>query len=172
MIELLPGEKVLTEVRKHWLVFAVESITLGAAALLPFVLLAAPPVERWAMGAGAPTVTFCIAAWLLVLWIGFFVAFTGYHLDVLVVTDRRLVDVEQVRLFSRDVTIVPLENIEDIKVVIAGFVPTLFRFGTLSIQTAAETREVVIHGVRHPEAARELVLRLRAEAVGKATRQP
>jgi hypothetical protein len=53
-----------------------------------------------------------------------------------VVTDRRIILVDQVHFFSRNVSVFRLERMQDIEFKITGIIPTLLNFGTLKAQTA------------------------------------
>lgn len=173
MIQLLEGEKVIVGIRKHWFVFFIEAIGLFIAALVPFALL--PFAERFfpeAVAAVGVTqfenaIVFFAAAWLILLTMVFFVIFTNYYLDMLIVTNQRLIDIDQIALFSRDVATMPLHNLEDVKVEELGIFATLFKFGNLHIQTAAETKEVVIRGIRHPERAKDWVMNAYQQAIAR-----
>ena len=157
MIELYTDEEVLAEMRRHWFVIASEAIFLGAAAVAPlfafFVLRKFVPVSL-----PLSALSFFYSVFLFLLWVAFFVAWTNYYLDVLVVTNKRIIDIEQVSLFSRDNVSVPLQNIQDVKVEVFGILPSLLDYGNLSVQTAGESREVVISRIAHPHKAREQIL--------------
>ncbi|MDP2704369.1 MAG: PH domain-containing protein [bacterium] len=157
MIELYKDEKVVAEMRRHWFVIASEGILLGAAAIAPlfafFILREFVPIQL-----PSSALFFFYSVFLFLLWILFFVAWTNYYLDVLVITNQRIIDVEQVSLFSRDNVSVPLENIQDVKVEVFGILPSLLDYGNLSVQTAGESREVVISRIAHPHKARERIM--------------
>lgn len=157
MIELYKDEEVLAEMRRHWFVIAGEGVLLGAAAAAPlfafFVLREFVP-ESFPFSA----LFFFYFVFLFFLWILFFVAWTNYYLDVLVITNKRIIDIEQVSLFSRDNVSVPLQNIQDVKVEVFGILPSLLDYGNLSVQTAGESREVVISRIAHPHRVRERIL--------------
>jgi hypothetical protein len=160
MIALQREEKVLMEVRKHWLAICIHAIVLTILALVPLAI--APLVLQYlfpdlASEEGNLLETmylFGAAAWLWFVWVMFFVAWTNYYLDVLVITNKRLIDMEQFVLFSRDEVTIPLTNIEDIKIEVIGFLATVFRFGNLQIQTAGAERETITKNIRRPELVR------------------
>lgn len=171
MIDLLPGEKVIVGIRKHWLIFVVEIAGLIIAGLVPLILapwsdvVLKPLFPAWSAAQLANLTTFFMAGWLLLLFFIFFVLLTTYYLDILIVTSERLIDVEQLSLFSRNVAVAPLANIEDVKVEVLGIFATLLRFGNIQIQTAAETKEILMKGIRHPEYARNVILQAYHEAI-------
>lgn len=90
---------------------------------------------------------------LLIEWI-------DYYFDVWVVTDKRLIDVDQVGLFKRVVSETRLDRIQDATVEINGMFPTLFHYGNIHIQTAARTQRFVIRQVSEPTRVRSTVLNM------------
>lgn len=168
-IQLDPGEHIIREVRRHPFPFIMEVSFLAL-----FILV--PPILFWADHALnielVWTVTwaefvFVYSVILLCAWISFFIMWTNYYFDVLVVTDQRLIDIEQKRFFARDMATLRLDKIEDIKIEITGLLPTLLNFGTLHIQTAAEAREFVLKNIPHPQQTKDVIWDLHVAQVDK-----
>jgi hypothetical protein len=142
-IKLEPGEVVLATVRKHWFVILAELFGTFVLVLLPFLVLlglAIFPNAFNLIGVNiyefANVAAFFISVWLLLSLLGGFAIWTHYYLDLWVVTDRRIVLVDQVRFFSRNVSVFRLERMQDIEYQVKGIIPTLLNFGTLKAQTA------------------------------------
>lgn len=76
---------------------------------------------------------------------------TDYYLDVWILTDKRLIDVEQRGLFHRKVSSLDLRNIQDIKIETKGLIATFLKFGDIHVQTAGADREFVIREAYNPE---------------------
>lgn len=163
MTLLQPDEKVILEARRHWFSIAMEGVLFALSALAPFVLLPviftlAPDLDFiLATPAYVYTIGFLLSGWLLSLWTIFFVVWTNYYLDILIVTDKQVIDIEQFNLFARDQVIMPLQNIQDIKIEVLGIIPTLLGFGDLHIQTASTAREVVLRGIRNPLEVKKVI---------------
>ncbi len=71
--------------------------------------------------------------------------------DVFVLTDLRVVDVDQQGILSRTVAETALSGIQDVAWGRKGTIQTLFRTGTLSIQPAGGGRVMVIMDIPRPE---------------------
>lgn len=170
MIQLHPEEKLLAAERRHWLPIALESASLLVAALLPLSLLIG--TELVPAGAVATVneyrsfLWFLYTVWLLGLWMVFAISLTNYYLDVLLITNRRVIDVEQLGLFSRDVAELHLENIVDLHVEIKGFVASFFNYGNLYLQTSSERPQFSMNNVPDPHRVQEMISKARL-AVGK-----
>lgn len=173
MMQLHPNEQLLTAERRHWLPIAIESASLLIAALLPLSLL----VGAELMPAGAVATVneyrsfawFLYAVWLLGLWMVFSISITNYYLDILLITNRRVVDIEQLGLFSRDVAELHLENIVDIHVEIKGFVASFFNYGNLYLQTSSERPQFSMNNVQDPHRVQEMISKARLAAIKEAS---
>jgi hypothetical protein len=142
-IELEVDEKVITTVRKHWFVITIELIAILGVGIMPVILamivLQLPPnlailnlVEF-----NMPLIIYGLAAWLLFSTIAATMAWTSYFLDLWVITDRRIIVIDQLSFFNRKVSNFRLERLQDIKVTVKGIIPTLLNFGTIRAQTAS-----------------------------------
>ena len=88
----------------------------------------------------------------------FFIEFVLYYLDVWVVTNDRIIDVDQISLFSRTISELDLASIQDVTTDIKGFFPTLFNYGEVIVKTASDNPNIIFHQVPHPNKVRaELV---------------
>ena len=90
----------------------------------------------------------------------FYTAFVDFYLDVWIVTNDRIVDIEQFGLFSRTVSELDLFRIQDVTVDVHGFFPTMFHYGNLSVKTASTNLNIVFKNIPHPNKVRQELLRL------------
>lgn len=169
MVNFEEGEKIIKVVRRHYLVIVPIITTLMLIALAPLIFYLLIVSDFVSLDQNIKMIiedffmkwkTFGYSLWLLLLWIIFFIEWTDYYLDLWVITDRRIIDVEQKGFFRREVTSFRYEQIQDITVETRGLIETLFKFGTLHIQTAGHNREIIIRDAHYPEEARTLILRL------------
>lgn len=141
-IEMEADERVLDTVRKHWFVITLQLVFVFLLACMPLVFLVgyafAPHLPALdALFAGeAPLVTFSVCAWLVCMTMMGFTVWTHYYLDLWVITDRRIIVIDQQAFFNRKVSSFRLERLQDIKITIKGIIPTLLNFGTIRAQTA------------------------------------
>jgi uncharacterized membrane protein YdbT with pleckstrin-like domain len=87
-----------------------------------------------------------------------FAVWTDYYLDIWIVTNRKLVSIDQIGLFNREISTLRMERIQDVTFSINGIVATLLNFGDIHVQTAAEEREFVMRGIAHPDRVKRLIL--------------
>lgn len=168
MIKLNDNERALYEVRKHPYVMIASAAALALAALIPLAFLLAlgtvGTLSAELIRNATPLALFLYSLWLLGLWAFLFIEWTDYYLDVWIVTERRIVDVEQLGLFHREVISLEYDDIQDITVETRGIFQSLFGFGDLHVQTAGAKREIVLRNARDPEAARTEIMRLQSKA--------
>lgn len=173
MIAFEEGEQIVKVIRRHYLVIVEKALFLIMMAVAPAVLFSVlssgfipldvalssaleSAMQQWKV--------FAYSLWLLILWIAFFIEWTDYYLDLWIITNKRVIDVEQNGFFHREITSFNFEQIQDITVETKGFVETFLRFGTLHIQTAGHNREIIIRDAERPEDARALILKLQNQS--------
>ncbi|MBX4210949.1 PH domain-containing protein [Candidatus Parcubacteria bacterium] len=171
-IILEEGERIILEIRKHWLVFISEAFIIFISALAPLIMLAfvvkADIVHIPEVSARFSNLfLFVYALWLLVLWMVLFLFWTDYYLDVWLVTDRRIIAIDQKGLFNRQVSSFRLDTIQDITVETNGILPTLFDFGNVLVETAAEIPMFKIPSVAHVTKVKEIITDEHNKAIEK-----
>lgn len=160
MLFLGPNEKVLLVVRKHWFVVARQVVVVILLLLAAPLLLGVLPVLTAELDPALvePLVNSGLSLYIMVLLIFFFLFWTDYYLDMWIITTERIVDIEQRGLFSREVSEIPLQHVQDVTIEIRGIVETFLRFGTIRIQTAGE-REFTIKNIPRLYEAKNLILK-------------
>ncbi|MFA5130033.1 MAG: PH domain-containing protein [Patescibacteria group bacterium] len=97
-------------------------------------------------------------------WLFLFQNFADWYLDVWIVTNRRIVNIEQHGLFGRTTSELMLYNVQDVTSDIRGFFATMFSYGNISIQTAAEKEHFLFENVAHPNEIAKRILELTHDA--------
>lgn len=156
-----PDETVILKFRKHWFILLQATVGTIVLAAIPFVIfgifksLGVIPTDTIAPAA----TTFASALWLLLIWLSLSVIWTNYYLDLWIVTDRRIMNIEQVALFNREVTTWRMERVQEVTITQRSFVQTLFDFGTIEVETAGPSDEfAIIRGIPHPELVQRTIL--------------
>jgi hypothetical protein len=161
-LHLDPGESVIMEVRKHWFVFFAYGAFLFVAAVVPPIfyetIVHFINIDVSIQGDFSSLVTFAYMLWLLILWMGFFVQWTNYYLDVWYVTQKRIIDVEQKSLFHREISSLRFDKIQDLTINVKGLLATFLNFGDVQVQTAAENSEDFhMTNAANPERVRQII---------------
>ena len=68
-------------------------------------------------------------------------------------------DIKQRRYFSREVSSLFLSRVQDVTTDVNGILSSLLDIGDITVQSAGEEREFIMHGISKPERMRDLILR-------------
>lgn len=167
MIELLSGEEIKRMVRKHWFVFAGQIFAIFLLAFAPLLVFLSLRSAGDLLGEEVklkiaqsfenfPTMFFLIL-WFFFLWIGIFVLWTSYYLDVWVVTNKRIMNIRQQGFFAREVSTFRIDRVQDVTVTIEGLIPTLLDFGDITAHTAGDNRSFTMHSAPNPALVKEIM---------------
>lgn len=159
-MKLHQGEKRIAVFRKHWFYIAIEIVMFAILAIMPYVLLniyqtyvPTPLPDRL-----LPYLHLFLSVWTLFIWIGLFISISNYCLDLWILTNERLVDVEQRSLFSRSVATLQIDKIQDVTIKTSGVLEELLSIGHVSVQTAGADREFQLPHMANPELVKEKIL--------------
>lgn len=127
-------EKIVLMVRKHPVTNLPWVFMAFILALLPKLFIFLPTINEL-----PPDYQFVLGAvWYLIVTAYVLESFLKWFYDVDIVTDERVVDIDFNNLIYKKVSDAKLDKIEDITYTQGGVVRTLFDYGNVYIQTAAE----------------------------------
>jgi len=86
--------------------------------------------------------------------------FLDYWLDTWIVTNRRILNIEQNGLFGRTTSELRLYRVQDVTAKVAGFVQSMLDFGMVYVQTAGEKEYFTFEDVPHPNLISKQILEL------------
>jgi len=157
-----PDEKVLLILHRHWfdilsqfiLIFFLILIFFGSFGLyfVSFNFSNNPNYRNLLL--------FGQNSFFLFIWLAFFVIWIDYYFDVWIVTNRRIVNIEQNGLFNRKTSELELEKIQDVTTDVKGIIPTFFNYGDIQVQTAGEQEKFLFHNIANPYQVKDLIMNL------------
>ncbi len=145
--EWFSGEVIKFVFRRHWMhiffigrftwiLLPITIIATIVGLLLPFLIIV--PVVLW-------VIQLMALAWVINDWLN----------DYLIVTDRRIIDLEKVSFFNSVKTEIPLDKVQEVKIVTKrGTIDYLFRVGTVTISSSGRT-SITFNHLRDPERIRK-----------------
>lgn len=163
--ELEPGEHVVREARKHWLLFLGELLPYAILAVIPFalpkLLVLAPMVASYTtfFEYHMPFARAALGVYLLIVWTSAWGTFTRYFLNAWVLTNMRIVDIKQRRYFSREVSGLFLSRVQDVTTDVNGALASLLNIGDIKVQSAGADIEFTMRGIPRPEQMRDIILK-------------
>lgn len=157
------GEQILLVLHRHWfnilsqfvLILFMLFMLLGSFLYLPLIF---SDIEE---SLGPHVFLFLENLFLLFIWIFSFLIWIDYYFDVWIVTNERIVNIEQKGLFARVVSELELEKIQDITTDVEGVIKTFLNYGDLQVQSAAEQERFLFRNIPDPYAVKNLIMNLR-----------
>ena len=140
------NEKVYITARRHWLVF-VEKVFLHIVfGIVPYIFYLVlgyilPTINSHPVI--DPAITLFFSLYYLYLLLFIYHDFVDYYLDVWIVTDERIVRIEQLGLFRRTVAEIKLYRIQDVSTEVRGILRTFLGYGSLKIQSAGTEQQFI-----------------------------
>lgn len=145
--------------RRHPITFIAKIFLCLLLFALPFLL--SPILEALlADPYWGPTLILLGSAYLLLVTVFFHALFVDYYLDIWIVTNDRIVDIQQSGLFKRTVAELDLKQVQDVTSQTIGIFGTFFNYGTVGIQTAGAKQKFDFQNVANPHEIRGELLKL------------
>ena len=99
----------------------------------------------------------------ILLWFGigiFWILYLVYEwfFDVCVVTDQRIIDIDQQGFFHQKVSEAGLSKVQDVIYEIRGFIQTFFNFGDVTVYTAGNDEGFTFENVHEPQKVHQKLL--------------
>jgi uncharacterized membrane protein YdbT with pleckstrin-like domain len=148
-----PGEKLVLFLRRHWIILVSRWFIFAGLALIPLGFYAFIYYNYfWILEHSFlyPMLLLLASAYYLFIMLFFFNSFIDYYLDVWIVTDQRIINIEQRGMFNREIAEHDLDKIQDVSGLQKGFFQTLFSYGDVHVQTAGEIQRFIFRQVDNP----------------------
>lgn len=166
LIKQKPYERVVYVLRRHWFTFLPKILIFVILSVIPPILYLMITTLFPAVLLNDILVALGIlfgSLYYLSILLFFYTEFIIFYLDMWVVTNDRIMDIEQLGLFSRTISELDLFRIQDVTTDVHGFFATLFDYGDVSVKTASSNVHIVFYKVPHPNTIRENLIRLSHE---------
>ena len=100
---------------------------------------------------------FLVSLVLPIFWCLIFLEVTKYYFTYWIITNRRIIEARLIGLFNVQYSSIELDKIQDMTVKVRGLLPSIYHFGDLRIQTAAEKGEFILDQIRDPEVVKQVI---------------
>jgi uncharacterized membrane protein YdbT with pleckstrin-like domain len=155
-------EEVRQVIHRHWfdilthflLIILFAFLLVGSLIALPLLFpdMLSDAIERF--------ILFMENTFLLFIWLFGFLTWIDYYFDVWIITNERIVNIEQQGLFDRHISELNFSNIQDVTTSVEGIIPTVLNYGDVFIQTAGEKERFVFHMVPDPYRIKDTVMEI------------
>ena len=143
-------EEPVRIVRKYWITLVGPLSVSALCSIAPFFFLV--PLFRL----GSLGVAFFVILAVTGLLI-FFRSLYVYSLNAFLITNKRIIDIDQHGFFRKTVSESSYQSIQDVSVRFHGIFQTVFHYGSILIQTAGSTANLEIFDAKNPEAVQDIV---------------
>jgi hypothetical protein len=152
-------EEILLVLRRHWFTnikwILITLVMLICPVVVPFIpILSFFPVRY--------NILF-VLFWYLVTMAFVFEQFLSWYFNVTILTDERLIDINFDNLLNKRFAEAKIEMIQDVSSKTGGVSQTLFNYGSVLIQTAAEIPNFNLEMVPNPNLVLKVIKEMRQE---------
>jgi uncharacterized membrane protein YdbT with pleckstrin-like domain len=153
-------EKVVFVIRHHWTIlivpFIVGSVVLGLTGIIVLILSSFGNIT---LSESGETIATCVVSLIFLFTILYvFLSWLIRYLNVIILTGEHLVEIQQLGVFSRKISELDLDCIEDASSAQKGFIQTMFQFGDVLIQTAGELPNFNLVGIENPNGIQQKIM--------------
>jgi len=152
-------EEILLILRRHWVTnlpwFFMALVLFFAPAVLTFFPLLSSFPEKYRF--------VFVIIWYLITLMFIFEKFLSWFFNMTIITDERIIDINFINLTTKKVSDCELDKIQDVSFDNSGAFGTIFNYGNVTVQTAAEIVEFIFDDVPRPAKVAEILQRLRTE---------
>src|SRR3989344_7267387 len=161
------NEQILQVIHCHWFNITLH---LGIMLLLSFFLLGSISFipllfPETASLQSASFFAFIQSTLLLFMWLYGFLTWIDYYFDVWIITNERIVNIEQRGLFARHISELNFGSVQDVTTVVTGILPTVLNYGDVVVQTAGEKERFVFRMIPDPYIIKDSIMKLSKNAL-------
>lgn len=161
---MMPEEKIIKVYRKNIFVLFKKIILFLVLIILPaivaFIMINYIFPDIIYNELAYPIFLVILNSYYLFLWLFFFFSFIDYYLDIWIITNERIIDIEQNGFFSRVIAEQRLYRIQDVASEVSGFFETVLKFGNVFVQTAGAKQRFIFEDVSNPDEVRDMIIKL------------
>ncbi|MBM2820252.1 MAG: hypothetical protein HW405_12 [Candidatus Berkelbacteria bacterium] len=168
----IPGsvdeEKIIIFVRKHWVSFIGPFLLSAAMLLIPGGLIIGLFLSEFDILKGfvVHIVVLGLSIYYLIAVTVAFVSFISFYYDIYIVSRDYIVDVVQEGFWGRKISQISLLRVQDVSSNIQGFLPTLFAYGDVLVETAGEqTQNFLLKSVPNPQEIAAKIMQLHNDLI-------
>ena len=145
------SEKVIKVANRHFFTFFRDAI----GSIFIFIVSLSLMVIFFYM----PYVLILSFAFFVFSIIGGFYSYFTWEKDKYIITDLRVVDMDQITLFNKSQKEAFLDKIQDVTSEVKGFFGMIFKYGNVTIQTAGET-SLTLDDIANPDKVQKIIFDL------------
>lgn len=162
------NEPILIFLHRHIISFLIPAGIFIVLTLLPLFFKMVISQDSFALSISLDArllITIFVSMYYLMLVGYLFGEWISYYYDILIVTKSTVIDIKQNNLFNREITHLHLRQVEDISSEVKGFLPTIFNYGDIIVQSAGAQEHTVIQAIPKPQKVAAMILQLHKDFI-------
>lgn len=156
-------ESIILFLRSHFITNVSWIVVSLILIILPIIILTFVPTFRIDF-LSSPTpgrfTAIYILFYYLIVFSYVFLSFLSWFYNVFIVTTERIIDIDYYDIVVHNMAATTLSHIEDVNYTQSGFIPTLFNYGNLFVQTAGTERNFEASSIPKPREATDIITEL------------
>lgn len=163
MLKLHENEKIIRKVHRHWIVVAEKAFMFIFLLIIPLAGLMFLSSMELESDFIMPFAFYVLSLYIFVLSVLAFISWVDYWLDMWIITNERIIDIEQHGLFRHEISEFGLDKVQDVTVDVPGFLATFLKYGKIAVHTAGE-RVFEANDLPNVHEVKDLILKCCKEA--------
>ncbi len=153
-----PGERIIFVLRKAfvtnipWIFVSVLALILPA-----FYMQYSLHSSKYFLGINRRLEVALIVTWYLLTLVYIVERYITWYFNIYIITDKRVIDIDFSPLFSKRISETTYDRVEDTSFSMNNLFHTIFNYGDVFLQTAAEKREFEFHSVPNPSLVQDKI---------------
>jgi len=137
LTELEPWEIPLLVIRKHWIILIQLSLLILILCGIFFAI-----ISLGKFSGISPLLTWLTALWMSMIGMQYvFVQWLNNELDILIVTNKRIIEYDQIKFLNRKVSQASIDQIQEVRATTSGIIWNVLHYGDIVIKTAGEASD-------------------------------
>ncbi|HRY52240.1 MAG TPA: hypothetical protein P5089_00095 [Candidatus Portnoybacteria bacterium] len=172
---LAQNEQIVLMARRHWFFLAVSLLKAVAVSLVPWVVAFALAffdlsfVNQQAFS--AVFWYFALIFWFISFCYGVLI-WVDWYLDLWILTNQKIIDIQQMGLFKRLVMTYVIDNIQGVAIKTHGPLASFFKYGDAEIKISGQANPVVFQQIPNAALVQEKILQTHQEYEKNLATQP
>jgi len=156
-------KRIVLFVRKHWAAYLGQFILSIFLFFFPIALVLIIYLSDKTIFHGLILnfIVLGLSTYYLIITTFIFTSWLSFYYDIYIITENAIVDVYQQGFFGRKISQLSMLRVQDVSSSIDGFLPTIFAYGNVLVESAGEqTQHFILEQVPNPQEVSSRIMEL------------
>ncbi len=161
-------EEIVLFIHRHWVSFLGHFILSFLMIFVPIIIFVVMLIidKSILQGILLNILAVILSIYYLVALTFTFMSWITYYYDIYIITKSEIIDVTQTGFFGRKISRLSLLRVQDVSSTIKGFLPTIFAYGDVLVETAGEqSSNFLLDAVPNPQECTSKIMNLHDELI-------